>query len=365
MSIISFEIEEVQKICENVIPNSKIIACNPSLVRIDIKQTRSRQLTACIRFPENYPEQSLLIELKSKTLCDKFLDGLTTLAEQKAKESLGKPQIINTLKFISQYLQENPLCIVLDEIIALRKLLSSEAGDLKLKQKNSTISLTARGGNYYFKIKTEIPEEYPEKCVKWQNYESNLPAVLVRFLNGQGKEIARQCVEPPLAQPKNKKLEQFQPSPSLLKAMTFIIEATREFCTEVCPICNEYVLPRLAEDIVANEQDDSFVERVYCGHLFHQGCLKKYVNEPPFPPGGKTCPATKSHPRSDAKHLRVNNSGGGNSATKSNTSIANKKTCGIRLAHDRWVVNVKVAESRWAQKQARERELEEVVDFLQ
>lgn len=45
-----------------------------------------------------------------------------------------------------------------------------------------------------------------------------------------------------------------------------------------------------------------------------------------------------------------------------------KKTsnmCGLRMAHDRWALNVKLAEARWAQQQARERELEEVKDFLQ
>lgn len=39
--------------------------------------------------------------------------------------------------------------------------------------------------------------------------------------------------------------------------------------------------------------------------------------------------------------------------------------CGLRMAHDRWALNVKLAEARWAQQQARERELEEVKDFLQ
>lgn len=39
--------------------------------------------------------------------------------------------------------------------------------------------------------------------------------------------------------------------------------------------------------------------------------------------------------------------------------------CGLRMAHDRWALNVKLAEARWAQQQARERELEEVIDFLQ
>lgn len=42
-----------------------------------------------------------------------------------------------------------------------------------------------------------------------------------------------------------------------------------------------------------------------------------------------------------------------------------RSTCGLRMAHDRWALNVKLAEARWAQQQARERELEEVKDFLQ
>lgn len=39
--------------------------------------------------------------------------------------------------------------------------------------------------------------------------------------------------------------------------------------------------------------------------------------------------------------------------------------CNIRLSHDRWGLSVKLAEARWAQQQARDRELEEVKDFLQ
>lgn len=360
MSIITFEIEELNKICENVVPNSKIIACTEALIRVDIKQTKSRQLTACLRFPENYPEQHILLELKSRTLASRFLDGLTNIAENKAKDVLGKPQAIYILKFIAQYLQENPLCVVYDEILSIKKLLKTSAAELKLKQKNSSIILTARGGNYYFKIKTEIHEQYPEKCVTWNDYESNLPNVLIRYLNGQAREIARQCVEAPLAIKKVKVHEPFQPSPSLLKTFTFIIEATNDFYMEICPICNSFALPREPENIITNESKDSFVERVYCGHLFHQGCLKKYIHEPPFPPGGKTCPAPKSHPRSDDNHLQRSTTTKMKNLEKNATT-----TCGIRLAHDRWVVNVKVAESRWAQKQARERELEEVVDFLQ
>lgn len=66
-------------------------------IRIHIKQSESRQITVCLRFPaSDYPSGSiLLIELKSVTISGKLLAALTTKAEQKAREFLGKPQVRN------------------------------------------------------------------------------------------------------------------------------------------------------------------------------------------------------------------------------------------------------------------------------
>ena len=38
--------------------------------------------------------------------------------------------------------------------------------------------------------------------------------------------------------------------------------------------------------------------------------------------------------------------------------------CGERVAHDKWNINPRLAEQRWAHHQARLREIDEVVDFL-
>ena len=38
--------------------------------------------------------------------------------------------------------------------------------------------------------------------------------------------------------------------------------------------------------------------------------------------------------------------------------------CGERVAHDKWNISPRLAEQRWAQHQARLREIDEVVDFL-
>lgn len=47
------------------------------------------------------------------------------------------------------------------------------------------------------------------------------------------------------------------------------------------------------------------------------------------------------------------------------TQLQMNDSCQMQLSHDRWGLSVKLAEARWAQQQARERELEEVIDFLQ
>lgn len=134
-------------------------------------------------------------------------------------------------------------------------------------------------------------------CGSWDDHESNLPITLVRFLNGQAKEIARKCVEAPLLLDRTK--ETFRAQPSLQRTLTFLIEATIDFHIEVCPICQQKCLPTSAECIDTNDNADNYIERVYCGHIYHQGCLKRYMREPPFPVGGKVCPARKIHPRSD------------------------------------------------------------------
>lgn len=199
-------------------------------------------------------------------------------------------------------MRENPLCIVYDEIAAIKSLLrpnnnsTSDNGDLKCFQKSSSVSLTVTGGDYYFKTKFNVPETYPMNSIDWSEYKSNLPVTLLRFLNGQAKEIARKCVERPL---RLSEKEMFVPKPSLLKTLKFIVEASIDFHDELCPVCEEKVLPQNSANVEISDASDEYVERVYCGHIYHQGCLKRFMREPPFPAGGKLCPAKKAHPRSD------------------------------------------------------------------
>ncbi|KMY87814.1 uncharacterized protein LOC6730809 [Drosophila simulans] len=364
MSFIDQEVTEFRAKCEKQVPHTKIIICSNSLIRVDIYPERpNRSMTMCLRFPENYPQSTqILVELKSRVYSEMLLTELTRLIDDYARDFLGKPQALQVLAFAQQYLTDNPLCVCLEEIKQLRADIKTGGTEsqLKLKQKNKSVELVAKGGRYTYRVTAVVPDSYPMQSVELRGQDSNLPAVLVRYLNGQSKEIARQCVEPPIRMSKEA-LANFRPVRSLQRSLKFCLEATRDFHTERCPICDSTVLPEYPEDIEKDDNADFFIERVYCGHLFHQGCLKKYLSEPPFPKGGKLCPAARRHPRSDAQTYMGRSQGGGANVSKTPEDTV----CGIKLAHDRWVVSVKTAEARWAQKQARQRELEEVVDFLQ
>ncbi|XP_055532358.1 uncharacterized protein LOC129722703 [Wyeomyia smithii] len=359
MGLVEDEVSEVSRLCCNVIPCSKLVTCLTSLIRVDINQTDSRQLTVCLRFPNDYPHNKLLLEFKSRSMSSVFLERFTVVCDEKASQFVGKPQVMNILKFIDCYLRENPLCIVTQEIFSIKKLLEGTNGDLKLRQKTSSICLTAKGGPFYYNAKFYIPERYPVERVQWEECDCNLPQALVRFVNGQAKEIARQCVEAPLRKLKNNK-EEFKPKPSLERTFRFIIAAMKGFPEERCPICEQLSLPHTAQEVIETDTEEKFLIRMFCGHIYHQGCLKRFMSEPPFPNGGKICPAKRKHPRSD----RI---GGGR--PKQTATVPGKEEaelCQQRVTHDKWGLNdVKSAEAKWAHQQARVRELEEVIDFLQ
>ncbi|XP_035919939.1 uncharacterized protein LOC118517668 isoform X1 [Anopheles stephensi] len=362
MPLIDDEIDEVSRLCENVIPNSKLVACHKTLVRVDVRQSAMRQLTICIRFPENYPTNKLLLEFKSKTLSISFLEKLTSLCETKLNEAVGKPQTMWILHFLSDYLSANPLCIVLDEIQQIKQLLAS-SGELKVKQRVCTIDLTVRVGQYYFRAKFKVPNGYPAERIMWDDSECNLPQAIVLFLNGQAREIARRCVEPPLAR-KDSNVT-FTPKRSLQRCLVFIINTVRDLPQEKCPICLQCCLPESPSDVVTRDNDDLYLIRMFCGHIYHQSCLKRFMSEPPFPIGGKTCPAQGTHNYNasttpDNKVCLVKH------PASNNIVPALDEVCGQRVTHDKWGLNnVKSAETKWAHRQAKMRELEEVIDFLQ
>ncbi|KAG7206099.1 hypothetical protein KM043_003493 [Ampulex compressa] len=325
MGFIDDELQEVSALCQNVVDGGRLVSCVRTMVRVEITKTTFKKIVVCIQFPKDYPRAPLLIELKSKTLSTKLLDGLTEVCEKECKALLGKAQVLPILKFIRNFVEENPLICCYDEISTLKKFLS-EKDELKLRQKHSAISLKVHQGLYYFRIKLEVPDDYPYSHVNLTDADTNFPPLFTRYLLGQGKELGRRCVEPPLR--KQPQQTPFVPSPSLNIIASFLIRSVKTLPQEHCQLCRDVCLPSKPEKAIIDENADLHVERLYCGHLFHLQCLVTFMKTPPFH-GGKKCPS-----------------------------------CGQRVYHDKWGLSEKLAEDRWAHQQARARELSEVEDFF-
>lgn len=321
MGVIEDELQEVRKLCEHVVVGSKLVSCVKSMVRVEIKRTVTKSLVVCLQFPEDYPSSLILLELKSKTLSDKLLVKLTFACELHLKKHIGKPQILHALKFIRNFIDENPLSPCYDEIIEIKKKVL-ESDELKLKQKTSTIQLKIHEGKYYVNAKLRIPDDYPTTGVSIEA-STNFPPSLERFLLGQAREISRRCVEPPLRLPKN---VIFAPSPSFLKTADLFINAARLLPQQNCQLCKRPGLPQDPEEAEKDENSGEHVERLFCNHLFHLDCLLTFMKTPPFQ-GGKKCPE-----------------------------------CGERIFHEKWRISEKIAEDRWAHEEARKRELADVAD---
>ncbi|KAF5308254.1 hypothetical protein FQR65_LT06247 [Abscondita terminalis] len=326
MGFIENELEDVKKLAEQKLSGCKLVSCVKTMVRAEIRKTQFKIIIACIQFPENYPNSPLLIELKSKTLSDKLLQGLTNVCENEAKKFIGNRQVMSVLAFLQNFLNENPLSCCYDEISNIKKILIDDHDEFKLKQKSSSIIAKITCKKYFINAKICIPDNYPAVPIEIQNTQSNFPPAFERHILGQAKEISRQCVQPPLKKGKPND-PQFKPKPSLEKCICYLVNCVKLLPKEHCQFCKKQCLPADPELIEPNEEAPKHIERIYCGHLFHKECLLNYMKAPPF--GNKRC-----------------------------------ALCGEKIFHHKWCVSDKLAENRWAHEQARERELAEVEDFF-
>lgn len=136
--------------------------------------------------------------------------------------------------------------------------------------------------------------------------------------------------------------ERRQPLPSVLAVVRYIVQRTvRELPTQLCPVCNVTVLPAdpgaLSKALQGGAADAGGgrrgkeaqqIERVFCGHYFHAACLEARLTAPPF---------------------RLHCAAPG---------------CGKEVFHTRYSDRVDKLEKRWANEQAKKREIEELAGLM-
>eukprot|EP01135_Chromosphaera_perkinsii_P000360 Nk52_evm7s78 gene=Nk52_evmTU7s78 len=334
-SVIEQELEEIRK----RLPGDQLVSCFSSLVRVQLQMTAYKKIIMNMQFPENYPHKVLLVELKSNTLAPKFLEKVEEMLDKELSKYVGQTQIMYAVKFIKNMMENNPFIVCWDEIKSMKENIF-EAGmknpecsaSVKLVEKTSKLKLQFISGKYEMSLSLYIPNGYPAEPVKLSLVSSNFPRSFLNVFIGRAEEIARVSTEPPLRPRKN---FVFKPKPCLNEIVEFLFKhSVVRYCSEKCPLCKEKCFPEDPEEYkeqqyIENKEHDKLIERVYCGHIYHHGCLDEYMNTPPFEKEGKLCLVCKS-----------------------------------RIYHPKWTPDMKLSEARWAHKQAKAREINEVAEFM-
>ena len=57
------------------------------------RKTKYKKLVVCLQYPDDYPNNPIIIEIKSKTLPEKLCNGFTNICDAEAKKAVGKPHV--------------------------------------------------------------------------------------------------------------------------------------------------------------------------------------------------------------------------------------------------------------------------------
>ena len=74
-----------------------------ALTCLSIRRTKFKNVIVLLQFPEQYPYNGILVELKSKTLPPRLLSKMMELCDQEAKKFLGKPQVSGVVSSQQDY----------------------------------------------------------------------------------------------------------------------------------------------------------------------------------------------------------------------------------------------------------------------
>ncbi len=55
--------------------------------------TAHKMMVLCLQFPKDYPQKPIIVEIKSKTIPQRFIEGLVSVCDQEMKKHLGNKQV--------------------------------------------------------------------------------------------------------------------------------------------------------------------------------------------------------------------------------------------------------------------------------
>lgn len=377
-------------------PKIQITSATCHFVTFTYERTIYARVKATLTFPEDYPAHALLVSISLVP------PGL----QRKLERELGKvaqdlsplPQVEAAVQHLLSFMDTNKFVPCWKELKqVVERVKADENSTIALNENKGLIQLRLTSGKYYYACSITVDENYPSTTTHetWGNAcklvmrETNFCPQISIMLTRQAKELVRHMQDGksfekalyysnPIKAPneeecktevvvvtstklgkaqvkpyntkdgryKNAKtewkgkehirLESYElddyadPQPSLLSLVIFLSSKIQLLPEEKCPICKELTLPSDPEEGMYTQEGNRKNRpiRTHCGCWYHYGCLNKFMVEPPF---GAACPALH---------------------------------CGERVYHPDWPADRKELEQCWANKQARQREIEDAAMFL-
>jgi hypothetical protein len=396
-------------------------------VTVVIMRTSYSRVQLRVHYLETYPSAVPIVELSSPTLPMALLRNKEKECIDKAQEALGKPQFKIIYEHIFGFIQTNLFIPCWKEMKQVATLCEGH-GNLGADEKTGILQMRLSAGRYRQTIKLKVPPNYPEDGVHVEFASSNFPSDIQYMFQSQAEEIARRCeagfsgehalqssnpikmlskatvnetkikltsgnlknlkhdvnvlkqmsdlrvatarsskntyvtqgnaerrearkdlrrlaeseLESDMAE-RDALLEEEQThmkelmrckvsetaQPSLFAVARFLVEdyACR-LHIEPCQACRKPVLPEDPDsEAVRNSKSEKRAMRTFCGHWLHYECLNEWLTTPPFI---RQCPACE----------------------------------GRRIWHPDWPEDHKQLEKAWQNKQARDREMADVSNFM-
>jgi len=287
---------------------------------------------------ENYPKSNVLTELNSKNLDEQLLIKLNLLCEKEAKKHIGKQHALFILQFLQKYINTNKLIFCYAEIMEIKKHLKKE-DKLEINEKEGIIKLRVEEGGYFVLNEFIIPSEYPTQKITSRIIESNFPQDLITTLDSvvntipltlkhplQPKERSEKVFKAPSTSEihdikhdlqflrKLSDLKEVAPTDKYVRRQKTVLvrkemgmeierenqEKKEKFNETSSPLSHlllmcECLIDKWVHFLTRNNckvceqsflQVDSTkyipLERIYCGHFYHQKCLFDYLATPPI-----------------------------------------------------------------------------------
>jgi hypothetical protein len=155
---------------------------------------------------------------------------------------------------------------------------------VKVNESKGRISVEMHSGRYWARFRFTVPQDYPEHAPQVELSESNFATPYTTRFVAHSRDHMQRALGPPPTSKQHRPGGQ-QAKPSLLSCVQFLWEeCIQRYTGGVCVLCKK---PVLDADPEVRPDPASRVVQTYCSHVFHFGCMDRFMKKSPFPRDGR------------------------------------------------------------------------------